>query len=88
MPFRDDEVRIDVMCGRYGDGRPRGWFRLHVTAGALRPLGLHPDQPTAGLLADSVPDWWYAAADRSWHRPPDHLDQPEEPRPRRRPHPS
>lgn len=85
MPFLDDEVRIDVICGRDDHGRPLGWFRLHVTAGALRPLGLHPDQPTAGLLAGPLPDWWHAAADRCWHRPP---DQPAAPRPRRRPHPS
>ena len=44
------------MCGRNDYGRPLGWFRLHVTASALRPLGLHSDQPTAGLLAGSLPN--------------------------------
>jgi hypothetical protein len=71
MPFLDSEVRVDVICGRDDYGRPLGWYRLLVAAGVLRPLGLHPDQPTGGLLAGPLPDWWHATVDRCWRRPPD-----------------
>ena len=54
MPFRDDEVRIDLLnCG------PRGcWVRISVEADALRRLGLHPDQPTSHLTAAWPPVHW------------------------------
>ena len=29
---------------------------------ALRPLGLHPDQPTSRPTGVSPPAWWHAAA--------------------------
>ncbi|MEU1423987.1 hypothetical protein [Kitasatospora sp. NPDC005751] len=31
---------------------------VSVRAGALRPLGLHPDQPTARAALPLAPDWW------------------------------
>ncbi|MEV8094492.1 hypothetical protein [Kitasatospora sp. NPDC085879] len=31
---------------------------MSVRAGALRPLGLHPDQPTARAHPPLAPDWW------------------------------
>ncbi|ANZ40666.1 hypothetical protein BBK82_36375 [Lentzea guizhouensis] len=62
MPLRDDHVRIDLLnCG------PRGcWVRICVTADALRPLGLHPDQPTSRPTGVSPPPWWHAAESRGW----------------------
>ncbi|RSM80687.1 hypothetical protein DMH04_29605 [Kibdelosporangium aridum] len=55
FPFRDDEVRIDLMC-RPG---PQGWEGqcvISVQADALRRLGLHPDQPTSRIVGSSP--WW------------------------------
>jgi hypothetical protein len=41
--FADDQVRVDLACGRDEDGRARGWVTVSVRAEALRRLGLHPD---------------------------------------------
>ena len=60
MPIRDDDTRVDLICGRDPDGRPRGWYRISVRADALRPLGLHPDQPLSRRIG-SFPrryPWW------------------------------
>ncbi|MFB9445808.1 hypothetical protein [Dactylosporangium vinaceum] len=63
MPFADDEVRVDLACGIAEDGHWRGWYSIWVDAAPLRRLGLHPDQPWAGLTSP-VPAWWRAAAER------------------------
>lgn len=63
MPIPGDQVRIDLLnCG------PNGfWVRVSVTADALRPLGLHPEQPTSRATGESPPAWWHAAAEqRGW----------------------
>ena len=44
MPLSDNDVRIDVICGKDADGHWRGWFRVQVESGALRRLGVLPDQ--------------------------------------------
>ena len=59
------DVRFDLACGRDPDGRWRGWFRVMIRAEALRPLGLHPDQPTSTPVGPSPPGWWHAGAERS-----------------------
>ncbi|GGV61313.1 hypothetical protein GCM10010277_66160 [Streptomyces longisporoflavus] len=64
MPFPPDEVYVDHMCGPGPDGHWRGSFVIHVRADALRPLGLHPDQPTSRAVGPSPPGWWHAAAER------------------------
>jgi hypothetical protein len=64
FPFTGDDIRIDVMCGRYADGRPRGWFRILIRPSALRPLGLHPDQPTSRIIGPTPPAWSRAEAMR------------------------
>jgi hypothetical protein len=69
MPLDGDQVRIDLCCGRDADGRPWGYFGVHVDAGALRRLGLHPDQPASRVTGPSPPAWWHAAAERTWRRP-------------------
>lgn len=47
MPFASDDIRVDLVCrARYGEGL-QGWVVISLRAGALRRLGLHPDQPTA-----------------------------------------
>ncbi|MEV0117526.1 hypothetical protein AB0H77_30525 [Streptomyces sp. NPDC050844] len=46
------------------DGHWHGWFTVHVRSSALRPLGLHPDQPTSKATGPSPPGWWHAAAER------------------------
>lgn len=62
MPFADEDVRIDLMCGR-GEGT----IGISVRADALWPLGLHPEQPTARPTGPSPPAWWHAAAEqRGW----------------------
>jgi hypothetical protein len=64
MPWRADEVWIDLICGREPDGRPCGWYRVWVLADSLRRLGLHPDQPTSTVTGPSPPPWWHAEAER------------------------
>ncbi|WP_406864903.1 hypothetical protein ABZO31_32475 [Streptomyces sp. HUAS MG47] len=64
MPFRPDDIAFDLACRPGPDGRWRGWFGVRVRAEALRPFGLHPDQPTS-LPAPSPPAWWHAAAERA-----------------------
>ncbi|MFJ8042039.1 hypothetical protein ACIRBX_16210 [Kitasatospora sp. NPDC096147] len=62
MPFDEQDVRYDLTCGVGPDAR---WFcsrAVSVRAGALRRLGLHPDQPTSAA-ADPPPAWW-----DSWDR--------------------
>jgi hypothetical protein len=44
MPFADDDIRIDLACGKTPDGRPQGWYSIKVRSGELRRIGLHPDQ--------------------------------------------
>ncbi|MFD4246799.1 hypothetical protein ACFWP3_35190 [Streptomyces sp. NPDC058525] len=68
MPFAPDLIRWDLACGIGPDGRWHGWFDVRVHASALRPLGLHPDQPTAAAAGTSPPGWWHAAAERNAHR--------------------
>ncbi|WP_405792962.1 hypothetical protein OG753_38075 [Streptomyces sp. NBC_00029] len=63
-PFAPDEIQIDLACGIGPDGHWHGWFGIRVRADALRRLGLHPDQPTAGAIGASPPGWWHAAAER------------------------
>ncbi len=64
MPFSDGEIRVDLACGPGADGRWRGWLIIHIQAGALRRLGLHPDQPTSKVAGPAPPAWWHAAAER------------------------
>ncbi|SCG68539.1 hypothetical protein [Micromonospora inositola] len=64
MPFPPDEIRFDLACGPGPDGRWHGWYRVEVEGAALRPLGLHPDQPTSVVDGPSPPGWWHAAAER------------------------
>ncbi|MFE7465355.1 hypothetical protein ACFU6R_14820 [Streptomyces sp. NPDC057499] len=68
MPFAPDEIRSDLACGIGSDGHWHGWFDIRVHADALRPLGLHPDQPASGVTGPSPPGWWHAAAERTAHR--------------------
>ncbi|WP_031485232.1 hypothetical protein [Streptomyces bicolor] len=64
MPLRADEVRVDRVCGPGADGRWRSSVIIHVDAGALWPLGLHPDQPASVVNGPSPPGWWHAAGER------------------------
>ncbi|KUL26063.1 hypothetical protein [Streptomyces regalis] len=64
MPFDEEELRLDRACGPGGDGHWRSWITVHVDAGALRRLGLHPDQPTSVVGFPSPPGWWHAAGER------------------------
>jgi len=68
MPFADEQVRIDLWCGRGAGGRWHGRVGISVDAEALRRLGLHPDQPTAVVRGPSPPAWWHAEAERAWYR--------------------
>ncbi len=65
MPFPADAVQVDLACGPDADGRWHGWFAIRVDGDALRPLGLHPDQPTSKIIGPSPPAWWHAAAERA-----------------------
>ncbi|MEU9320525.1 hypothetical protein [Streptomyces sp. NPDC048295] len=65
MPFGPDEIQWGLACGIGPDGHWHGWFDVRIRAGALRRLGLHPDQPTAGATGTSPPGWWHAAAERN-----------------------
>nr|WP_042421951.1 hypothetical protein [Streptacidiphilus anmyonensis] len=64
MPFEPDDVRINLMCGKGADGHWFGCFSVCVRGDALRPLGLHPEQPTSQVTGPSPPRWWHAAAER------------------------
>ncbi|WP_128435122.1 hypothetical protein [Streptomyces cyaneus] len=64
MPFGAGEVRWDRVCGPGADGHWRAWVTVHVDAGALWRLGLHPGQPTAVVDCPSPPGWWHAAGER------------------------
>ncbi|MFE0134199.1 hypothetical protein ACFWY6_21950 [Streptomyces sp. NPDC059037] len=64
MPFPPEDIYWDHMCGRGPDGHWQGSFVVHVRSSALRPLGLHPDQPTSKATDPSPPGWWHAAAER------------------------
>ncbi|MFD8755418.1 hypothetical protein ACFV0O_31260 [Kitasatospora sp. NPDC059577] len=68
MPFATNSVRWGLTCGIGPDGHWRGWFDVQVSADALRPLGLHPEQPTAAVDGPSPPGWWHAEAERRAHR--------------------
>ncbi|MEE1770151.1 hypothetical protein PUR34_18875 [Streptomyces sp. JV185] len=65
MPFEPDEIQWGLACGIGPDGHWHGWFDVRIHAGALRRLGLHPDQPTAGVTGTPPPGWWHAAAERN-----------------------
>ncbi|MFQ6196994.1 hypothetical protein [Streptomyces sp. NPDC000405] len=67
MPFSHEEIRWGHACGVGPDGHWRGWVDIRVHPGALRRLGLHPDQPTARITGSSPPEWWHAAAERDAH---------------------
>jgi hypothetical protein len=64
MPLRPDDIGFDLACGPDAYGRWHGWFKIRVRADALRPLGLHPDQPTSVMITPSPPAWWHAEAER------------------------
>ncbi|MER7671698.1 hypothetical protein ABTY61_25020 [Kitasatospora sp. NPDC096128] len=49
---------------RAPDGGRQCWIEAGVAADALRPLGLHPDRPSAVVNGPSPPDWWHAEAER------------------------
>ncbi|MFJ6608872.1 hypothetical protein ACIQPT_01215 [Streptomyces sp. NPDC091289] len=68
MPFAGELIHVDLACGIDADGRRRGWYAVRVDAGALRALGLHPDQPTAVIAGPPPPRWWHAAAERNADR--------------------
>lgn len=53
-----------LACGIGPDGHWHGSTEVRIRAGALRRLGLHPDQPTATITNTAVPGWWHAAAER------------------------
>lgn len=65
MPFQDNDLRIDIVCGPGPGGDWRGTFLIYVRPRALRALGLHPDQPSAAALGPSPPDWWHEEAERA-----------------------
>ncbi|WP_432989171.1 hypothetical protein [Dactylosporangium sp. CA-233914] len=66
MPFGADEVLIGLACGPDPrTGRWRGFYAVRVDAGALRRLGLHPDQPTSKVAGPAPPEWWHAEAERT-----------------------
>jgi hypothetical protein len=67
MPFEPGELYWDLACGIGADGHWHGWVAVRVQAGALRRLGLHPDQPTAKIVGPTPPGWWHAAAERNAH---------------------
>lgn len=46
------------------DGDRQCRIEVEVAADALRPLGLHPDQPSAVVNGPSPPGWWHAEAER------------------------
>jgi hypothetical protein len=52
-PFAPEEVRIDLVRTT----GPECWCVVSVEPGALRRLGLHPDQPTA-RVAGPPPRYW------------------------------
>jgi hypothetical protein len=64
MPFDHDAVHCELACGPAADGEWHGWIAVTVPLAALRPLGLHPDQPTSTIVGPSPPRWWHAAGDR------------------------
>ncbi|MFJ8623881.1 hypothetical protein ACIRD3_13680 [Kitasatospora sp. NPDC093550] len=68
MPFPAEALRFDLSCGIGPDGRWRCWVGVKVAAEALRPLGLHPDQPSAAVDGPSPPRWWHAEAERRSYR--------------------
>ncbi|MER7578700.1 hypothetical protein [Kitasatospora sp. NPDC097691] len=68
MPFSPDSVRYGLTCGIGPDGRWQCWVDVQVAADALRPLGLHPEQPSAAVDGPSPPGWWHAEAERRAHR--------------------
>ncbi|MFE7525547.1 hypothetical protein ACFU7Y_07475 [Kitasatospora sp. NPDC057542] len=57
MPFAAGAVRRDLLRGIGPDGRRHGRFGVRVRADALRPLGLHPEQPSATVTGASPPGW-------------------------------
>ncbi|MEV6105509.1 hypothetical protein AB0M28_12455 [Streptomyces sp. NPDC051940] len=65
MPLRAEDVRIDVGRTAGSDGSVQCWASVHVLGSALRPLGLHPDQPASRVNGPSPPAWWHAEAERS-----------------------
>ncbi|MFJ9848475.1 hypothetical protein [Streptomyces sp. NPDC101150] len=65
MPLRDEDIAMSLACGPDATGRWRGGITVRVRAEALRPLGLHPDQPASKIVGPARPRWWYAAAARA-----------------------
>lgn len=57
-------VRVELICGRDELGRPHGTVRVCIPGELLRPLGLHPEQPTSRVVGPSPPAWWHAAGQR------------------------
>ncbi|MFD7908396.1 MULTISPECIES: hypothetical protein [unclassified Kitasatospora] len=68
MPWPAKDFLVNLVCGRDADGRWHGWYDVRLPADALRPLGLHPDQPTATANGPSPPGWWHAEAERRARR--------------------
>ncbi|WBP90720.1 hypothetical protein [Kitasatospora cathayae] len=64
MRFPPEAVRWDAPCDVGPDGHWQCWFDVRIDADALRPLGLHPDQPTAAVNGPSPPGWRHAEAER------------------------
>ncbi|SEE51404.1 hypothetical protein [Streptomyces sp. Ag109_O5-10] len=79
MPFAEDELRWGLACRRDTTGHWRGWMSVSVEAGALRRLGLHPEQPSSAVNAPSPPAWWHAAGLRyATGRPKPRAPEPAE----------
>jgi hypothetical protein len=64
MPLADDDVIIQVACGKDAFDRWHCGIVILVSASALWPLGLHPDQPLSRMVNPSAPKWWHAEAER------------------------
>jgi hypothetical protein len=47
LPFADDAIRVDVVCGKKPDGQPKGWYSIKVRSSELRRLGLHSEPGAA-----------------------------------------
>jgi len=57
MPLSTNDILCHLSCGAGDDGHWHGWWSIHVKAEALRPLGLHPDQPSSVVQGPSPPAW-------------------------------
>ncbi|MFE3546121.1 hypothetical protein ACFXK0_24430 [Nocardia sp. NPDC059177] len=65
MPFAANDIVYHLMRVQRADGRTGCVVGIAVRADALRPLGLHPDQPSSRPVGPSPPGWWHAAGERS-----------------------